>query len=512
MRQISTLLLTAGLATSAAAYYPTHGNLLYSADISTGEARYFDKITVEGDFEKEKILDFGYVWRVKAGRFLTVNFTLPEVEFENCQLRVTEKGMSLDLSKTNLTFLRINSGPLQTLKVIQSNLVETNQRDLDQSLLQVGANQLEIVGFQHDLAIQRFEIQCQYPLPTIQGENEQSITLLSPRINQHLDRHQPLTIEWGSNRLPDHSLLDLDYLDTAKKWQTIAKGLAYNHPTGVGSRGFYLWNALPDDVNPQLQVRISYDPEQAKPEETWTDKLTGMAFTYIPPGCFKMGSPETEVGRDKIEPQTHLCVDGFWMGQTEVTNAQYEFMENHNSGEGFNEANQPVVKISRLQAEQFANWLSKKTGKNFRLPTEAEWVYAARAGNAGTYYWNENESACNYANIADVTWRSKKNKTKSEVCQDDSVLTAPVATFKSNAFGLYDMIGNVAEWVCSDMPFDSSYAQANTCEAGFAPLIRGGSFQDFGNDIRLAKRSWWYQDKSREDLGFRLIRVVSDRD
>jgi formylglycine-generating enzyme len=266
-------------------------------------------------------------------------------------------------------------------------------------------------------------------------------------------------------------------------------------------------------VHPQLKIRISYDTEQPAAGSTWTEPTTNMTFVYVPPGCFQIGSPKTEIGHQPNESQTRFCLQGFWMGKTEVTNAQYQYQQNHDSGEGFNQDNQPVVKISRLQAHHFAQWLSEKTGETFRLPTEAQWEYAARAGKTSAYTWeNDSNAACQHGNIADITWRTHHKAATSETCTDHYAVTAPVAQFQPNNFGLYDMNGNVSEWTCSTMPFDSRYTTANTCDLNgllSMPLIRGSHFGHSGNQIRLAKRFWSFQNP--QQIGFRLIRVPTSQ-
>jgi len=182
----------------------------------------------------------------------------------------------------------------------------------------------------------------------------------------------------------------------------------------------------------------------------WTEPTTGMKFRRIPGGSFLMGSPPSEEGRRGNERQHTVSVGGFWMGETEVTNRQYRrFKPGHYSKNG---DDQPAVEVSWNDAVAYAKWLSQKTGKRFRLPTEAEWEYAARAGTKTARYWgNDPDEACGYASVYDpqakrefgIDWESHS-------CDDGYKVAAPAGSFKPNAFGLHDMLGNVWEWTCSE--------------------------------------------------------------
>jgi len=110
--------------------------------------------------------------------------------------------------------------------------------------------------------------------------------------------------------------------------------------------------------------------------------------------------------------------------------------------------NQQVVKVSRSQAHAYSQWLSQQTGENFRLATEAQWEYAARAGQTTAYFWGNNPNeACHYANLADRKLAQTQGIKDVQNCDDKYAVTAPVAQFKPNGFGLYDMLGNVAETI-----------------------------------------------------------------
>lgn len=250
----------------------------------------------------------------------------------------------------------------------------------------------------------------------------------------------------------------------------------------------------------------------------WTEPTTGMEFVRVVGGCFQMGSPPDEKGRDDDEGPVHeVCVDDFWMGVYEVTNQQYGMYDkNHDSkdyeGKSLNGQDQPVVGVSWIHATSYARWLSGKSGKAFRLPTEAEWEYAARAGTKSSRYWgNHPNGACGYANLHDRTSNNEVIKLLFDhyKCDDGYPVSAPVGRFKPNAFGLYDMLGNVWEW-CSDR-YGQIYhlnRPANNPKgpsSGGKRVLRGGSWFQSQKAIRAAERDYGPPFGYRTDVGFRLV-------
>ncbi|HRF43182.1 MAG TPA: bifunctional serine/threonine-protein kinase/formylglycine-generating enzyme family protein [Candidatus Competibacteraceae bacterium] len=269
---------------------------------------------------------------------------------------------------------------------------------------------------------------------------------------------------------------------------------------------------------PPVESVTKGPPANPQAGQTYTDTLTGMDFIWIAPDCFSMGSPETEPDRSANEVLHHVCLKGFWMGKTEVTNDQYrQFQSNHDSGayESYtlNAPAQPVVRVSWQEAVTYAGWLSEKTGLRYRLPTEAEWEFAARAGQTGSRYWgNDPNQACRYANIYDETARKAKPFNWANYpCEDHQAAAAAVGQYAANTFGLYDMLGNVAEWTCSE--YDSAYAGGETrCAEGGASstgrrVLRGGSWSDYPGLVRFAYRFPAAPEygKWRSDIGFRLV-------
>ncbi len=258
--------------------------------------------------------------------------------------------------------------------------------------------------------------------------------------------------------------------------------------------------------------------------KVWKEPATGMEFVWIPGGCFQMGSPDGEAGREADEgPVYQVCVDGFWMGKTEVTNGQFKkFQPNHDSrdyeGISLNGDSQPVVYVSWGDAVEFARWLKKQSGGQyeFRLPTEQEWEYAGRAGAQSARYWgDEPNRACGYENVADRSGKRRWSWNDAFECDDGYAATAPVAAFQPNGFGLCDMLGNVSEW-CENVYVADAYGNSRTegpASAGSGSgdkniyrSIRGGHWHSSAAGVRCAVRSAGLPGGMNDNLGFRLIR------
>ncbi|CAN2048731.1 formylglycine-generating enzyme [Candidatus Magnetomoraceae bacterium gMMP-13] len=271
----------------------------------------------------------------------------------------------------------------------------------------------------------------------------------------------------------------------------------------------------------EVVSKVNNKPEVTPSKKIWKDPITGMDFVWIPKGCFKMGSPESEKGRDSDEGLVHeVCVDGFWMGKYEVTNAQYrKFKSNHNSksyeGHSLNENNQPVVYVSWNDIQEFIKWLNGKNsnGDKFRLPTEAEWEYACRAGSTTSRFWgNDPDDACKYGNVADHTAKSEwSDWTIIHDCVDGYTVTAPVGSFRFNKFGLYDMLGNIWEW-CQDIYSSEAYSKHQRsnpiyANSGSRRVIRGGGWGNSPGYVRCADRYSNSPGRRFDGLGFRLVRT-----
>ena len=221
----------------------------------------------------------------------------------------------------------------------------------------------------------------------------------------------------------------------------------------------------------------------------------GMKFVYIPPGTFTMGSPPNEPGRDLGETQHKVTLSkGFYMQTTEVTQGQWKKVMGKNPSFFDNCGdNAPVEQASWEDVREFLRKLGQidKTRK-YRLPTEAEWEYACRAGTAGKRYFGEDDSR-----LMEHVWY------EDTACGQ----TNPVGQMLPNLWGLYDMQGNVWEW-CQDWYGDYP-AGAVTNPAGPARgqyrVVRGGSWFCTPNLLRSAKRHWFEPSHIDFILGFRCV-------
>ncbi|MFM1550804.1 MAG: formylglycine-generating enzyme family protein [Lentisphaeria bacterium] len=177
-------------------------------------------------------------------------------------------------------------------------------------------------------------------------------------------------------------------------------------------------------------------------------------------------------------------------------------------------ASMPVVCVSFDDALAYAQWLAARTGRPYRLPTEAEWEYAARGGTTTARHWEvyQRASQCDFANGADQDAKSRFEQRSNVECADGHVVSAPIATYRPNAYGLYDMLGNVWEWTADcwhgsyeDAPIDGeARAQGSDCSRR---VVRGGSWFYGPEGLRSAKRSKDDPARTYNSVGFRIART-----
>lgn len=280
----------------------------------------------------------------------------------------------------------------------------------------------------------------------------------------------------------------------------------------------------------------------AQKSDTYSQKLPvttlKIEMVAIPSGSFNMGSQDSEEGRDEDEgPQRKMDIEGFWMSSYEITWELYNlFLQRELDNVVFAEKgkevekkvdavagatipyvdmslgmgtgkNLPIGNVTQLGASKFCEWLSAITGVFYRLPTEAEWEYAARAGTAGAYSFDDDS-------LEEYAWFS-----------DNSEATYhEIGKKKPNPWGLYDIYGNVAEWTL-DQYNANTYTESTSLyiqvEKEYPAVIRGGSYKDSQEMLRSASRAfskpvwkqrdpqfpkskWWHTDAPF--VGFRIVR------
>ena len=281
-------------------------------------------------------------------------------------------------------------------------------------------------------------------------------------------------------------------------------------------------------------------PDPVDAGDVFRDCAECPEMVVVPAGEFEMGSPWSEEGRFDDEGPVHYVRIGYRLavGRYEVTRGEFARfvsatgretgsscrVHDADAGEwedrsgaswrspGYSQgADHPVVCVSWDDAVAYARWLSREAGREYRLLSESEWEYAARAGTLTARYWGEGASGkCEYANAAaaetSFNWRDKS-------CSDGHAHTAPVGSFGANGWKLHDMLGNVWEWTqdCWNDGYDGAPADGGAWKTGECSrrVLRGGSW-DFGLwFVRAALRGGYDSDSRSSILGFRVARTLA---
>ena len=249
-----------------------------------------------------------------------------------------------------------------------------------------------------------------------------------------------------------------------------------------------------------------------------------MALVLVPAGEFVMGAPEGESTLDPDEaPRARLRLERpFYLGRCEVTNQQYAcFDPAHDSrfidtnwkdrvgpGPPLNEPQQPVCRISWHQVQEFCRRLGGRLGRTCRLPTEAEWEYACRAGTDTPFCCGTEGALPRFANFADASLGSLKPwAVRDQQVNDGAAASASVGRYQPNAWGLCDLHGNVAEW-CGSVyrPYPYDVADGREDPAATGPrVVRGGSWDDRPRRCRSAFRLWYDPTFAVYNVGFRVL-------
>ncbi len=295
----------------------------------------------------------------------------------------------------------------------------------------------------------------------------------------------------------------LDILAKSKiaAWERFVQAFSEDNP----------YSTRDEELRSTAEEQITFWKKSLLPTETpvsvagqkWTEFVTGMEFVYIPGGCFQMGCVSGIDCDDDEKPVHEVCLDGFWIGKYEVTQAQWQTIMGNNSSH-FTGNDRPVESISWNNTQEFIKKLKNRSGTHpqplpgweFRLPSEAEWEYAARAGTMTAYsFGNDSGGSGEYA------WYGSNSGSK----------THSVGTRKPNAWGLYDMHGNVWEW-CQDIYSRDAYQNHQRQNplirsGGSKRVLRGGSWSDASRYVRSAFRNSNAPSNRSVYVGLRLVRM-----
>jgi formylglycine-generating enzyme required for sulfatase activity len=296
--------------------------------------------------------------------------------------------------------------------------------------------------------------------------------------------------------------------------------------------GLLLWVFRPVGI-----ARPDTIPSRAATGQTFRDCADCPEMVTIPSGRFTMGSPDSELGRGDDEVQHQVTIGKpFALGKYEVTRREFAAFaaatgyeakscytwtgseRKHDEARNWRDPgfpqteDDPAVCVSWVDARRYIDWLSRTAGLRYRLASEAEWEYAARAGTKESRFWGEDpNAACASANVADETAKAEFPAWAVHACADGYVYTAPVGTFPPNGFGLCDMLGNVWEWVedCygpyASAPVDGSAAPGVGCSPR---VVRGGSWNYDPMYVRSAFRIRFDSTNRYGYVGFRVARTL----
>ncbi len=256
-----------------------------------------------------------------------------------------------------------------------------------------------------------------------------------------------------------------------------------------------MWQGWPARVPGQVRA-VSETAPGAQPRAGESRVFDGMELVWIPAGEFRMGSTGAKASDHERPVRTVRIVQGFWLGKYPVTQAEWERVMGSNPSR-FDECGEscPVEQVSWNKAQELIESLNERSGGDrYRLPTEAEWEYAARAGTTGK----------RYGSLDEIAWYEGNSGGRPH----------PVGRKAPNAWGLHDMLGNVFEWVqdCwhddyAGAPSDgTAWTDGGDCQKR---VLRGGSWYYLPRDLRSAFRSWDSTGNRYSFLGFRVARTLT---
>jgi formylglycine-generating enzyme required for sulfatase activity len=257
-----------------------------------------------------------------------------------------------------------------------------------------------------------------------------------------------------------------------------------------------------------------------RPGQVFSDCPDCPSMIVVPAGSMQQGAADGSPLSRRAERPAHpvRLKRAFAVGRHEVTFSQWDACVTAGgcpaapNDQDWGRGRRPVINVSWNDVQHYASWLSKKTGQVYRLPSESEWEYAARAGETGLWIGGDKNGLCKYANAAGT--ESGVQWAHAECPDQHAVGTAPTGSYEANAFGLYDVIGNAAEWTqdCVNLSYIDAPADGSSWESGLCSsrVVRGGSWFHGEGDLRLPARSRLRARDSNDFTGFRIVREIED--
>jgi len=315
----------------------------------------------------------------------------------------------------------------------------------------------------------------------------------------------------------------------------------------IGINAFILWGIA--SIAVLISAEVTAQPTASTP---FRDCPNCPELVWISPGEYQMGSTATDDWKDDSEIPQHSVKIAYRLavGTHDITRGEYgNFLRETNRSQpggcglwnvmsylvedkwdwtnaiGFHGAKQddshPVVCVNLEDAKAYTMWLTQKTGKQYRIPSESEWEFLARGGTNSARYWGgaRRDQVCKFANVQDQTLAMAIGMNMSpsrareilDMCSDNFIFTSPVGSFPPNAFGIYDAIGNVWEMVTdcwhlnySGAPADGSSWESANCHSH---VIRGAGWETDPDDARVTVRVESNPSNRRSTVGFRVVRT-----
>ena len=273
---------------------------------------------------------------------------------------------------------------------------------------------------------------------------------------------------------------------------------------------------VPSPIKPVVGVY----PQRFKSGSTFKDCSICPQMVVVPAGEFQMG--DIAGGGKKNEKPVHsvTIAKPFAVGMFELTFNDWDACADAAAcpakpqDYGWGRGRRPVINVTFSEATTYTDWLSQRTGKAYRLLSESEWEYVARAGSKTKFHFGyANYELCRYGNVADLTAKKQLSNLKGAPCKDGFLYTAPVGSFKPNRFGLFDLHGNVWEWVadCHSRDYQSVPSNGRAVTTGDCSrrFLRGGAWNSIPKFVRSANRTSDTTDYKSDRVGFRVARTLN---